>query len=106
MVIDLDAIERVARAATPGPWRWDHEDMTLSGSGGLVACGDGERIHIDDEDAEHIAQCSPDVVLALVARIRELEERLGLSNAEHADDCMMEIGKRAGYWNCDCGAVK
>jgi hypothetical protein len=40
-----------------------------------------------------------DGVIALLEWIRELESRY---EGEHADDCMIEIGKRAGYWNCDC----
>lgn len=39
--------------------------------------------------------CSPLDLLKLIKLIREYER-------EHRHDCIREIGKRAGYWDCDC----
>lgn len=82
--IDLDDLARLARAATPGPWKkcsannddcpcrtvWsvplDDAPFCLAETGP----GQGTRV----EDWCHIAANSPPVTLALVARIRELEE--------------------------------
>lgn len=79
--IDLDDLERKARAATTGPWSWDDKDGYIVDPGGLVAFGEpthegNHRIEISDENATHIAANSPPVTLALIARIRELEGAL------------------------------
>jgi hypothetical protein len=85
--MDLDELERLARMATPGPWR----ECRASRGGcvcGLVWAPDGEHTvaHCgnNEEDgivrapatikatAAYIAAVSPDVVLALVAEIRAL----------------------------------
>jgi len=118
---DLERIEALARAATPGPWGWDGQANTYTGvslvsrtsmvptvmafrrrgmgaaepvfwdrvpgehpawSGKMVRARDivvRERPYRDDvtaldnADARFIAEIGPDTVLALVARIRELE---------------------------------
>lgn len=82
MNVDLDELERKARAATPGPWAW--RDDRLYGPARVVDYGMGpERDDVliietdsgvyppESPDAEHIAANSPDVTLALVARVRE-----------------------------------
>lgn len=120
--VDLDQLERVARAARPGPWQWYGNtkmnevylstihggrvfvmDFVRWGMGGaqprfqvdelMVTLGDlGKAEHpmgpkfeashrrqfvgIGHPDAEHIAANSPDVTLALIGRIRELEAKL------------------------------
>lgn len=110
--IDLDRIEAVAKAAqerSPGPWRrqctqWrcdgdgcehcehcdyiydsaprpeDWEDETWLGNRVLET--DSGYYEPKGATAVHIETCSPDVVLALVQRVRELERRV------HSDDCM------------------
>lgn len=77
--IDLDELERKARAATPGPWCWIHGDFADT----LKRLGDQEIVlRITDDDRSiyphprncgYLACSSPDVTLALIARIRELE---------------------------------
>jgi hypothetical protein len=81
--IDLDKLERLARAATPGPWKWREECGSVSldrvvsdderGIGEHVAfaapCG-YENSSIIIEDAAVIAAASPDAVLAMIARVR------------------------------------
>lgn len=100
----LDAIERAARAATPGPWRIQtHHDLPHSedlmavpvvrapwpdlphGSITIARCGNGNSLprwterqkrirRREESNASFIAMCSPEIVLALVARARRAEE--------------------------------
>jgi hypothetical protein len=85
---ELSKLETIAKAATPGEWRWDPDDGSLGSlqdershyvtvayardSGGPII---GSVIDIGKNDAEHIAAFSPDVVLRLIAELRERRER-------------------------------
>lgn len=83
----LDALEKLALAATPGPWTQTHfqcgdgdiqfEYFSLSGSGGFAiveGTGDfGAPYGGNPNDPPYIAAASPDMVLALIRRIRELQ---------------------------------
>lgn len=70
--LDLGALEALARAATPGPWRASDVDD-----------GDHTILNVDDwaigsayqgeRDQLHIAANSPTTTLALIARLREAE---------------------------------
>lgn len=91
MTIDLDALERIAQAATPGPWEWEppSEDDWPSADQSLVTSRPGSDGYRDvvvagwgydasgtdasDEDRAHIAAFDPPTALALIARVRELE---------------------------------
>lgn len=101
MSIGLDELEKLARAAELGPWRWG-DWSTLFGTLEDPACmrdlesnlthagpepyvrqrGDVcERVlHVDDRgkpgNVEYIAAASPDVVLALIERVRAAEAEL------------------------------
>jgi ABC-type molybdenum transport system ATPase subunit/photorepair protein PhrA len=70
-VLDLDAIERRANAATKGPW-------TVSDLGNVVAgkylVSLGNWWHKNREDMVFIAHAREDIP-ALIARVRELEGR-------------------------------
>ena len=98
-MLDLDAIEKTAREATPGPWEIYQDDESdgleirtaLDGDvdsdtgqhivvGGILIAFMGDMLH-EDANAAHIASNSPDVTLALVARIRELEGALALARS-------------------------
>lgn len=101
-LLDLDAIEALARAATPGPWQWqDYEtDEVVTGDDGEYlrnqddyggpfslrtvwhresSCGPLPEFivsHVEEVkagDGWFLAKVTPDVVLGLVARIRQLE---------------------------------
>ena len=70
--LDLDALEAVARAATPGPW---HQGAHYIGAGGEPY--DPEAVVGQASilcDAEHIAAFDPPTVRALITRIREAEQ--------------------------------
>lgn len=87
--IDLDALEQKARAATPGDWLPESTEMYEDGEATCVyralgpPCGvEGDPEQCDDaadqahRDAAFIAAASPDVILALVARVRAAEGAL------------------------------
>lgn len=95
--LDLDAIERTATDATRGPWTWtDHHIPDLEGRAGdpdayeysvtvLEASHWGEcgcrsacnlELEISEADKAHIAAASPDVVIALIARLHAAEAAL------------------------------
>ena len=72
--LDLDALEAVARAATPGPW---HQGAHYIGAGGEphdpeVQVGQASAIR----DAKHMATFDPPTVRALIARVKRAEARM------------------------------
>lgn len=75
----LAEIESAAKAATPGARRTEDDDDSCAGAvfvcAGLEMYTGGEicRAYSYD-DADLIALMSPEVVLALIARLREIEE--------------------------------
>jgi hypothetical protein len=99
MTDDLDKLEGIAKAAqerSPGPWRIVNNGMDATRVDGIqdsapkpdgweTYCGsewqnntvletDGGYYEPKGATAEHIATFSPDAVLRLIARIREIEE--------------------------------
>lgn len=106
----LDELESKAKAATPGEWQ--HEDGGYVGQYidgrfeySLVAyCGgpDRENMHEGPANAAYIAAANPATMLALIARIRELEER-DTELSEAAAQVLDDMGKKG--LNC-CGAAK
>lgn len=65
---NLDRLEKLARAATPGKWECDGDYVHITDpDGGFCA------IPCEPQDARYIAAFSPDVALELIARIRRLE---------------------------------
>lgn len=86
--MDLDELERLALAATPGPWHADKygiagdEDFTTP-----VVSWDYAWCECADEEANkpYIAAASPDVLLALIARVRAAEAERDRLRAELDD---------------------
>lgn len=86
MTDDLDALETIAKGAqerSPGEWttgRTSHPDIALRVYAWGRDLADACDVVVSDclyrQDAEHIAAFSPDVVLRLIARVREAEEAL------------------------------
>lgn len=82
--IDLDDLERKAQAATPGNWTaiTPPNDVDGCSTGAVVAAvAPRQRVYKDhrggiavEANRQHIAAASPPVVLALIERIRELED--------------------------------
>jgi hypothetical protein len=76
----LDEDERVARVATPGPWRLDAglrlpEQIDVVSVDYFTVCED-----LEDTDAAHIARHDPARVLAEVAAKRGLLAELAAAN--------------------------
>lgn len=95
MTLDLDALEAVARAATPGPW---HQGAHYIGAGGEpydpdAAVGQASILC----DAEHIAAFDPPTVRALITRVREAER--------HNVQLLREAVKREGRVRRAEGAI-
>lgn len=83
--VDLDALEAAAKAATPGPWTlWSnnristHQYVKTEDDWTLVAADSGytDRSSFDQRtrDLGYIAAANPQVVLALIERLRKAEE--------------------------------
>ena len=98
---NLSDLERLARAATPGPWTIDEAprpagsiNATVDGRNVQVASADGQAAMFDMRAEPHavqhanaafIAAANPTAVIALIERVRELEAGLGeaLSTINH-----------------------
>lgn len=82
MKIDLDKLEAIAKAAQERDPVW----LPVRRDSDYVSFGPGIELKDNHEGPEesyrHIATFSPDVVLGLIARIRELERN------RHPDGCM------------------
>jgi hypothetical protein len=80
--IDLDRLDKLAEAATPGPWKhgplyWEVWRVTQSGEMMSRVAGVGQPHRSTAEaDAAYIAAFSPDVARALLARLRAAEAAL------------------------------
>lgn len=79
---DLDELERLARAATPGPWKNysinpkvtpEHAIYSEWLEGIPEAQSSEIATLLTPKNAEFIAAANPEAVLALVARVREAE---------------------------------
>lgn len=78
--LDLDALEAVARAATPGPWEYRHESPSMNGENCTIRQSGVPGIRMSAHVygfgtgmIEHIAAFDPPTVRALITRIREAE---------------------------------
>lgn len=83
--LNLDELERLAKAATPGPWEWwtSNSFLRLTGAdrrdgGVLYACNirnEYATVVVSEADRRFIAEART-ALPALIARIRELEKGL------------------------------
>lgn len=88
--LDLDKLEAIAAAATPGPWRegadpWNGKPLfvsdALDGNGNPTSIirapspewGEEGGFEITIADSAYIAAANPETVLKLIRRVRELE---------------------------------
>lgn len=79
--LDLDALEAVARAATPGPWEFCDAHVIPR-----VECGSADIAEevANLDNAVHISVFDPSTVLALIGRVREAEAELLEAHAHFA----------------------
>lgn len=95
MELNLNELERLAKAATPGPWHSPGMGEVHDDANDCVivdVCWREEGSLPDDsvgngtqEDADFIAAANPAVVLELVRRLREAEARVAELEAERAE---------------------
>lgn len=98
-VIDLDALEKLADEATPGPWTIDPDDQWDDGTNlpeQLDLRVNGSRwgkvvdaVHISDADAAYIAAVNPATMDALISELREarglLKSWVATAEAEYVE---------------------
>ena len=107
MTLDLDELESKAKAATPGPWKCvAHVESLLLGVQSVdgvpisVIAGDRPLTNMRQAIADnaHIAAANPATILALVDRIRELEEMNERQRARETRlvEALVSIEE---YWN-------
>ena len=94
---DIDALEDAAKKATPGPWCVQHPNAGVRGL--EVADRTGlEQICADltEPRARYIAAANPAVVLALINKVRELEQlnELLTKAKEHASSVVTGLMSR------------
>jgi hypothetical protein len=88
--IDLDALEKAALAASPGPWEYAEDKyvnrrvQTVGGKPDYVVWP-YEATCVSEEDGAYIAAANPAVVLELIRRLREAESELAGANAAVAE---------------------
>ncbi len=93
----LAKLKAAALAATPGPWVNGYPNAgTVHPTPGEVWSEEKDCIasDVDPGNAAYIASASPDVVLALVASVEDLQEAL-----EHIIEGTHSINKMAGIEN-------
>jgi hypothetical protein len=76
---DLDALEKLADEATPGPWEWVFDDLKSSITSGYVISDfgyDGMWINPKESNAAFIAAANPATIKALIAELREARAAL------------------------------
>ena len=76
----LDEIEAVADAATPGPWEvipaTFEEGRRIKTPAYELMAVDIDAPYLDRTDAEHIAMMDPATTLALIVEVRELRAKV------------------------------
>lgn len=78
----LDELERLARAATPGPWEAFDNHIVRPAVGAVEVDTGNPMIGDSSNDTAYIAATNPKTVLALIERVRELERLLTWTNEE------------------------
>jgi hypothetical protein len=90
--VNLEELEKLARAATPGPWKWNdterdnYEQLSAGRNAVLFAapCGyENSYVVIADADAAYLAALSPTTVLALLAVAKAAREWRALQRGQH-----------------------
>lgn len=80
--IDLEMLEQLAMAATPGPWQFDDNEEVIQGH--CVKTGVFDYCFCNDAepyDAAFIAAANPSAILELCAEVRRLVKCCG--NCDH-----------------------
>jgi hypothetical protein len=73
-MIDIDKIEAAAKAATPGPWDYDHEPGYCGALWAKTAVVCDFDTEPSKENAHHITTSNPTTVREMVSMIRKQRE--------------------------------
>ena len=104
---DLDALEALARQATPGPWQalstgvrgGNHWYIVDDGAALAYATkNDGDPDDKCQENAEYIAAANPSAVLTLIADLRRAQECIdAIREADKETDDFDSFGRSVAY---------
>ena len=77
--MNITELEKLAKAATPGPWRQsEHEHLKdcimTHGSNPVIYCDEVPIMAL--EDAAYVAAANPQTILAMIELMREMGEAL------------------------------
>ncbi|AHG63148.1 ead/Ea22-like family protein [Advenella mimigardefordensis] len=92
----LDALYALAKKATPGPWEAFNDTVLVEDETAeneiAYFCGYEYNEDTVQVDAAYVAAASPDVITALIDRVRELEaERTELRKALSLAACELDV---------------
>lgn len=73
---EMQELKRLAREATPGPWESKHHGVFAEGTDVCRVSLTTGHYESEERNRDFIAAANPAVVLALIARIEELEEQV------------------------------
>ena len=98
--MNLSELEALAKAATPGPWETNKEDiisnvMEVIANNGYVSVCDA-----DPYDALFIAHANPQTILQMIALIRQIGDALEVASdlTMPYDDCECSVCKAVDAW--------
>lgn len=99
MTIDIDKLEALAKAATPGPWcagRW--ADIEDSNGVDLLAVSIDIPCFNRMNDADFVAAANPVTILTLVAEVRALRE--DKQRMDYMESRKYKDDRDGGYSGC------
>ena len=107
MTPDLKELERLARAATPGPWTYDGDTWEISapsrkGRAEIATIETGWRDPMESEQQANIAYilaANPAAILSLIAELEQTKkdaDRYRWLTADHADAEMRDLAEDTG----------
>lgn len=93
---DIEELERLAKAATPGPWATNFTYYRVESEKEHGWINDGWAIaefHGTDKEANHlfVAAANPAAVLELIAKIKELQSKLDAVMEPLTNDCAKKL---------------
>jgi len=90
--LDLDSLEALAKAATPGPWRVHGIDVYTDDDSSMVANGSYCDAQGGENDTAFIAAANPQTVLELIRHLRAAGDGRFIRIAEQNAEVMRRFG--------------
>lgn len=103
LCVQLDDDERVARAATPGPWMWiaGRVYQEIDGGRTVISTDQLDRAVVERQDIEHIGRNNPAHVLRVIAAHRAIIDLYEELNEPHLYEALTRLASiyadRSGY---------